>query len=222
MTRRITGSRPDATDDDGPAVEGGSEREEVGKPGARPNLLMSSKPRGSLPRQMVRGPALRSDQEKVQAREMLARRRRASLNEFYNSGDELALPTPPDDEAYHYGWVRHSVNGRSDVANLRSRLHGRLPWEPVPLNELPQDWQAQLVMTQAKDGNFAGFAAIEDLVLMRCSREAYIKAREAEQLHADDLVLGAKAQWEELLDRQGLRPQHDAFEVDELLQETAL
>lgn len=206
MTRRITGSRPDVGDDD---IEGGSEREEVTTRGPGPRASLLTRP--SRPAPPMSAPTTAA---KVQARAMLERAKRAAHNRFAQSDGENMLPTPPDDEVYHYGYVRHSVNGRPDVSNLQSRLHGRMPWEPAPISELPPDWQARLGLLKAKDGDFAGHVAIEDLVLMRCDRAAYEEYREWEQIEADKLVRDTKSDWLKLLDQQGLRPRN-AFEVDD-------
>lgn len=209
MTRRITGSRPDVGDDD---IEGGSEREEVRRAPAGPNLLATAG------RRKVAVASTPTSADKIQARAMLERAKRAATNRFAQSDGENLLPVPPDDETYHYGYVRHSIGGRTDVGNLQTRLHGRLPWETVPIAELTPEWQVKLGFLKAKDGDFAGSVAIEDLVLMRCDRQAYEEYREWEQFEADKLVLDTKSKWVELLDQQGLRPK-DPFEVDELVRE---
>lgn len=218
MTRRITGSRPDMTDDD---AEGGSERDEVRRAPGGPNLLSGGstpQQRGTLPRQAVRG-GPPSASEKVQMREMLARRRRALDNPFYGHDDDLQIPTPPDDESWHYGWARVTVGGKQDSRNLQVKLHGRLPWEPAPLAEMTGEWQSRLGLVAAKDGDYAGYAAIEDLVLMRCDRVAYHQFVEANDLRSDDLVMGVKQKWLDILDRTGMRPKQDAFDVDDMVRE---
>jgi hypothetical protein len=149
---------------------------------------------------------------------MLERAKRAAHNRFLTADSENMLPVPPDDEVYHYGYVRHSLNGRTDVSNMQSRLHGTLPWEVAPLAELTPEWQSRLGFLKAKDGDFAGSVAIEDLVLMRCDRAAYEEYREADQIRSDQQVMGTKTSWVNLLDQAGLRPR-DPFEVDELMRE---
>jgi uncharacterized short protein YbdD (DUF466 family) len=135
--------------------------------------------------------------------EALARRSRAMSNPFYNDDDESGLELPPDDERYHYANIRYSINGQTDTTNMRHVLNSRLNYEPVPIDELPAEWQRRFGSTMIKTGDFAGFIGRDDTMVMRCSRRAYDQWLEAKQTKADDYVMGTRADFLAECERRG-------------------
>ena len=95
----------------------------------------------------------------------------------------LDAPTPPD--GYIYRWLRESMVGQEDKANMSKRI--REGWEPVRAEEHPE-FEAPTV----DDGRHAGVIGVGGLILAKMpietvnQRRAYYKQMAADQMQAVD------------------------------------
>jgi hypothetical protein len=95
----------------------------------------------------------------------------------------LDAPTPPD--GYIYRWLRESMVGVEDKANMSKRI--REGWEPVRAEEHPE-FEAPTV----DDGRHAGVIGVGGLILAKMpietvnQRRAYYKQMAADQMQAVD------------------------------------
>ena len=95
----------------------------------------------------------------------------------------LDAPTPPD--GYIYRWLRESMVGVEDKANMSKRI--REGWEPVRAEEHPE-FEAPTV----EDGRHAGVIGVGGLVLAKMpietveQRRAYYNQMAADQMQAVD------------------------------------
>ena len=95
----------------------------------------------------------------------------------------LDAPTPP--EGYIYRWLRESMVGQEDKANMSKRI--REGWEPVRKDEYP-DYEAPTI----DDGRYAGVIGQGGLMLCRMpeqtarERNEYYGGRTREQMTAVD------------------------------------
>ena len=95
----------------------------------------------------------------------------------------LDAPTPPD--GYIYRWLRESMVGVEDKANMSKRI--REGWEPVRAEEHPE-FEAPTV----DDGRHAGVIGVGWLILAKMpietvnQRRAYYKQMAADQMQAVD------------------------------------
>ena len=95
----------------------------------------------------------------------------------------LDAPTPP--EGYVYRWIRESMVGQQDQANMSKRI--REGWEPVRAEEHPE-FEAPTV----EDGRHAGVIGVGGLVLAKMpietveQRRAYYNQMAADQMQAVD------------------------------------
>jgi hypothetical protein len=71
------------------------------------------------------------------------------------------LDTPPPPEGYEYRWIRESMLGQEDRANVSRRI--RVCWELVRGTDLPKEY-ADLI---AQDGRHAGLIYSEGLLLAK-------------------------------------------------------
>ena len=81
------------------------------------------------------------------------------------------LETPPPPEGYEYRWIRESMLGQEDKANVSRRI--REGWELVRGDEYPDQSYATV-----KEGKYAGVIGVGGLVLARIPEEL-AKSREA-------------------------------------------
>jgi hypothetical protein len=95
----------------------------------------------------------------------------------------LDAPTPPD--GYIYRWLRESMVGVEDKANMSKRI--REGWEPVRAEEHPE-FEAPTV----EDGRHIGVIGVGGLILAKMpietvnQRRAYYKKMAADQMQAVD------------------------------------
>ena len=95
----------------------------------------------------------------------------------------LDAPTPPD--GYIYRWLRESMVGVEDKANMSKRI--REGWEPVRAEEHPE-FEAPTV----EDGRHAGVIGVGGLVLAKMpietveQRRAYYNQMAADQMQSVD------------------------------------
>ena len=95
----------------------------------------------------------------------------------------LDAPNPP--EGYVYRWIRESMVGQHDPANMSKRI--REGWEPVRAEEHPE-FEAPTV----EDGRHAGVIGVGGLVLAKMpietveQRRAYYNQMAADQMQAVD------------------------------------
>jgi hypothetical protein len=95
----------------------------------------------------------------------------------------LDAPTPPD--GYIYRWLRESMVGQEDKANMSKRI--REGWEPVRAEEHPE-FEAPTV----EDGRHIGVIGVGGLILAKMpietvnQRRAYYKQMAADQMQAVD------------------------------------
>ena len=96
------------------------------------------------------------------------------------------LETPPPPEGYEYRWIRESMLGQEDKANVARRL--REGWELVRGTDLP----AEYAFPTADSGRHAGFIYSEGLLLAkipvetRNERNAYYEDQTARKKEALD------------------------------------
>ena len=96
---------------------------------------------------------------------------------------KLEVPEPP--EGYEYRWIRESMLGQEDKANVSRRL--REGWELVRKDEYP-DFEAPVI----DSGKYEGVFGVGGLILARipeetvAERTAYFNARSADQMEAVD------------------------------------
>ena len=83
----------------------------------------------------------------------------------------LETPTPP--EGYTYRWIRESMLGQEDRANVSRRL--REGWELVRGTELPPEWRSLPTMDS---GRHEGVVYNEGLLLAKIPNETVEERRE--------------------------------------------
>ena len=95
----------------------------------------------------------------------------------------LDAPTPPD--GYIYRWLRESMVGVEDKANMSKRI--REGWEPVRAEDHPE-FEAPTV----DDGKFVGVIGVGGLILAKMpietveQRREYYRKMSADQMEAVD------------------------------------
>jgi hypothetical protein len=109
--------------------------------------------------------------------------------------DDTPLAVPTDDPYFTYKWIRHEIRGSGvDKTNLTSHLSGRLRWDLVRLEELPERWREAMRFLLQRGGEWDGFVLYKDLILARTERarrDAFVKAleerarRQREQVRSD-------------------------------------
>ena len=77
-----------------------------------------------------------------------------------------SLETPPPPEGYTYRWIRESMLGQEDRANVSRRL--REGWELVRGTELPPEWRSLPTMDS---GRHEGVVYNEGLLLAKIPNE---------------------------------------------------
>tara|TARA_R100000781_G_scaffold114847_1_gene87207 strand:+ start:59 stop:538 length:480 start_codon:yes stop_codon:yes gene_type:complete len=80
----------------------------------------------------------------------------------------LDAPTPP--EGYIYRWLRESMVGQDDKANMSKRI--REGWEPVRAEEHP-DFESPTI----DEGRHAGVIGVGGLVLAKMPKETVMERR---------------------------------------------
>ena len=91
----------------------------------------------------------------------------------------LDAPTPP--EGYVYRWIRESMVGQQDQANMSKRI--REGWEPVMAKDHP-DFQAPTI----EDGRHAGVIGVGGLILAKIPKETVDERRAYYQNVADQQI----------------------------------
>jgi hypothetical protein len=83
-----------------------------------------------------------------------------------------SLETPPAPEGYTYRWIRESMLGQEDRANVSRRI--REGWELVRGTELPDDWRSLPTMD---NGRHEGVVYNEGLLLAKIPNETVEERR---------------------------------------------
>jgi hypothetical protein len=97
------------------------------------------------------------------------------------------LDTPPAPPGYTYRWIRESMLGQEDRANVSRRL--REGWELVRGTDLPSDWP---LPTADDHSRHAGIVYNEGLLLAKipnetvAERRAYYEGKSADAVNALD------------------------------------
>ena len=95
------------------------------------------------------------------------------------------LDAPPPPQGYVYRWIRESMIGQNDPANMSKRI--REGWEPVRASDHP-DFEAPTI----DDGKHAGVIGVGGLILAKMpietvqERRAYYARLAGEQMEAVD------------------------------------
>ena len=95
------------------------------------------------------------------------------------------LETPPAPPGYVYRWIRESMLGQEDRANVSRRI--REGWELVRKDEYP-DFEAPVI----ESGKYEGVFGVGGLILARipdetvAERTAYFNQRSSDQMQAVD------------------------------------
>ena len=93
------------------------------------------------------------------------------------------LETPPAPPGYTYRWIRESMLGQEDRANVSRRL--REGWELVRGTDLPSDWELPTADDQSRH---AGIVYNEGLLLAKIPTETVDERRDYYQGKSRDAV----------------------------------
>ena len=93
------------------------------------------------------------------------------------------LETPPAPPGFTYRWIRESMLGQEDRANVSRRL--REGWELVRGTDLPSDWE---LPTADDHSRHAGIVYNEGLLLAKIPNETIEERREYYQGKSHDAV----------------------------------
>jgi hypothetical protein len=113
-----------------------------------------------------------------------ARLERQSMD-FYAPPSQMEIPK---DDVFYYRWIRESVNGIADPANVQKRI--REGYERVKMSDLPEDF----IVDEDLRGD--GYARTSGLILMRIPHQRkaaidkYYLGRSEERLHSADELQG--------------------------------
>ena len=80
------------------------------------------------------------------------------------------LDAPPPPQGYVYRWIRESMIGQNDPANMSKRI--REGWEPVSAKDHP-DFEAPTI----DDGKHAGVIGVGGLILAKIPKETVDERR---------------------------------------------
>lgn len=105
-------------------------------------------------------------------------------NPFLNE-EEFVLPHVPDDEEWHYCWIRYRIGRDDDLKNMTRYLTGKLPFELATEEMLPDVVKTQFSHLKISTGSQSGKIGIGDVVLARTPQPLYQKYIEATQIRAD-------------------------------------
>lgn len=139
--------------------------------------------------------------------------------------EETILPHIPDDENWHYCFVRHRIGNEEDSRNVVAHLSGKLPYELVTLDMLPKEFQQKFAALKVQQGQNSGHVQVADTTLARTPQRLYQMYMQATQIRADKLAGSLR---EELIlknamhgvrGRSGLRIEDDNSEDEGLVQQ---
>ena len=91
------------------------------------------------------------------------------------------LDAPPPPQGYVYRWIRESMIGQNDPANMSKRI--REGWEPVSAKDHP-DFEAPTI----DDGKHAGIIGVGGLILAKIPKETVDERRAYYQNVADQQI----------------------------------
>ena len=91
------------------------------------------------------------------------------------------LDAPPPPQGYVYRWIRESMIGHNDPANMSTRI--REGWEPVSAKDHP-DFEAPTI----DDGKHAGVIGVGGLILAKIPKETVDERRAYYQNVADQQI----------------------------------
>ena len=110
---------------------------------------------------------------------------RANPSNPFLVDDEFTLPYVPDDDQWHYCWLRHKIGNEDDQKNMVRHLNGKMPYEVVTLEMLPKEMQKGFSTLKVSQGQHTGAIAINDVVLGRCPMHLYRKLVEAQDIRTE-------------------------------------
>lgn len=129
------------------------------------------------PRPQQPGPAARPHPQQA---------RQTADNPFLNE-EEFVLPHIPDTDDWHYCWIRYRLGKDEDLKNMNRYLTGKLPYEIVTHDTLPQEMKDQYTHLRIPEGTHQGRIGIGDVILGRCPQHLYRQYIEATQIRADKM-----------------------------------
>jgi len=91
------------------------------------------------------------------------------------------LDAPPPPQGYVYRWIRESMIGQNDPANMSKRI--REGWEPVRAEDHP-DFEAPSI----EDGKHAGVIGVGGLILAKIPKETVEERRAYYQNLSDSQI----------------------------------
>ena len=142
------------------------------------NDVQPRKRDGAQPRPQMPGPV---------ARPQAPSPRQHASNPFLNE-EEFVLPHVPDCDEWHYCWIRYRLGKDEDIKNLNRYLTGKLPYEIVTGETLPQSMKDQYSHLKIAEGTHHGRIGIGDVILGRCRRDLYELYIKATQIRADNMT----------------------------------
>lgn len=114
-------------------------------------------------------------------KEARAARRRAlesrAFDKTFDHTEFKSLPDVLDDDVWHYCWV-----DTSNPSNVLKYRDPRVGYEPVPPEQMPEYLGQTLTL---KDGQFAGYIGVREMVLHRVPQARYAAMMAREALRAD-------------------------------------
>lgn len=128
----------------------------------------------------------RPQQPGPSARPQPPAQRQTMDNPFLNE-EEFVLPHIPDTEDWHYCWIRYRLGKDEDLKNLNRYLTGKLPYEIVTHDTLPQAMKDQYTHLKIPEGGHQGRIGIGDVILGRCPQHLYKMYIEATQIRANKM-----------------------------------
>ena len=87
-------------------------------------------------------------------------------NPFLNE-EEFVLPHIPDDDEWHYCWIRYRIGRDDDLKNMTRYLTGKLPFELVTEEMLPDVVKTQFSHLKISTGSQSGKIGIGDIKLVK-------------------------------------------------------
>lgn len=181
--------------------------------------------RGREPNKLGRLHNMDRDQDEPLMRLRMAeakRRRRRADNIFLTDHDDPSgFPQlPNDDPEWSYKWIRWQIPPERggpkevDTSNLQDSTTGRLPYEYVRMDQLPERWQNKLMMHRVIEGRYAGNLVHKDLIAGRTPRYLRDMQVDAYEFNAEEQRADLLSSQQEAMRRRHLRPRGVVDEED--------
>lgn len=117
-----------------------------------------------------------------------------SMENPFLQDEETVLPFIPDDEDWHYCFIRHKLGNEDDGKNIVSHTSGKLPYELVTFDMLAKDLQRKFEALKLTQGQYAGHIQVGDVILGRTPQRLYKQYIEATQIRADRMSQSLREQ----------------------------